>query len=218
MNQPSAEELKCLVEAYPDNPGLAIIDTYLLFKKSEPIPGAVDELQVLSVLENYKDRETMAYEITQRYDIYPKGTVARLTKRCDEAEAEVDRLKGDNATKPEAVGCGQIVAIKKDGIIIDSYICNKISHCPDCQAKQKTKAVGCGKFEVTATGLHGCGTRGILCPDCQAKANHVVQPHVKVSLPEVPFLAGSSNRNWSHDVSRFLQAVKAWIESQGAKP
>ncbi len=40
------------------------------------------------------------------------------------------------------------------------------------------------------------------------------QQKPEAMLPDVPFLAGSSNRIWSLEVSRFLQAVKAHLQGR----
>jgi hypothetical protein len=182
-----------------ENVWKAIIDRYHLIDKSAPIPGAVSVAEMRKMFFEYDAaQDSDIQEYIDTLDIYPKGTVARLTGEVEKwkrnsvqlhnetlelhlvesetvkkLQAEVEQLKGELNTAEK---------------VQSNYIEQCKSHYDEIQRLNGNKtpdAVGCGKeFNIETYKTIGrtyliCGKDQNLCPDCQAKAK-------RVQLPEVP--------------------------------
>ena len=75
MNQPTAEDLREII-GIDDAPYQAVLDRYILIDKTEPIPGAVKYESVENLWIKVNERNTRL--MLKSYDVFPKGTVARL--------------------------------------------------------------------------------------------------------------------------------------------
>lgn len=219
MNQPSASDLVTFFYSEPDTPKEAfkrILDRYHLIDKADPVSGGV----TLPEFEKYFLDE--GYVATyNHFDIYHKGTVARLQaeverlsslddenvnlfNKAEQLQAEVDRLK---ALNPQ----GLDFSIAETAKTTDELM-QKLN-------AKKPEAMGCGNYFVDGGIYSNCGTNGSTCPDCRAKTNHPEKPDSSknVSLPEVPNAKETNFGEWIDKAEKIMQAVKQWIEAQGEK-
>ena len=193
MNQPSAEEI---LQLYVNTRGgmvegfQGILNRYHLIDKTEPIPGAVSEEELNKFL------NTNGFnQIPDEFDLYPKGTVARLTgeleimRGCDkdneslaedlfrmESNHEKLLLKwSDEVTKREALEA-EVDRIKEESGWDKSKLTSAFAQIKRIQGDNKPEAVGCGReftYKYTPANqwkMPVCGEWGHICSDCQAKA------------------------------------------------
>lgn len=95
MNQPSVEEILKLFAKSPLGQTMLdfILDHYYLIDKEEPIPGAVSK----AALKHYRTLKNRSgfFEVEKMaddFDIYPKGTVARLMGEVEGLKKVIDQI------------------------------------------------------------------------------------------------------------------------------
>ncbi len=204
MNQPSAENiLDTICNGAPTfiEGAKLILDRYHLIDKSEPIPGAVSADALLDIYTVCQNSGLFVSSILNRFDIFPKGTVARLTEAVNfwkdeerKAQAEVDRLTDELEIMR---GCD-----KDNESLADDLFRLEANH-ESLRLKWIDEVAKREALEAEVDRLNKDGWKDWETPDSSKR----------VQLPEVP-MASMSMNEWIRRVDKFMQAVKAWAEGK----